>query len=121
VTAIQHVALETPRAAVEACVAFYELLGFARVEPPPSLRDRAAWVERDGQQLHLLFEDDPAMPRAGHVAVVCPDYEATLARLRAAGVAVDPRREHWGSPRCFVADPAGHRVEIMRFAPPATA
>ena len=41
---IQHVALETRRADVDACVAFWALLGFARVEPPPSLADRATWV-----------------------------------------------------------------------------
>lgn len=114
---IQHVAVETPRALVDACVAFYGLLGFERVDPPGTLADIAAWVERDGQQIHLLFEDDPVVPRQGHVAVVCPDYDATVARLREAGHEVDPRREHWGSPRCFVDDPAGHRVELMLFAP----
>lgn len=118
---IHHVAVETPRAAVEACVAFYALLGFGRVEPAGTLADVAAWVERDGQQVHLLYEDDPVVPRQGHVAVVCPDYDATVARLREAGFEPDPRTEHWGSPRCFVTDPAGHRVEVMRFPPPAGA
>ena len=28
-----------------------------------------------------------------------------------------PAREHWGSPRCFVRDPAGHVVEVMAFRP----
>lgn len=114
---IQHVAVETPRALVDACVAFYGLLGFEPVAPPGSLGEIAAWVERDGQQVHLLFSDDPVVPREGHMAVVCPDYDGTLAALREAGVAIDPRTEHWGSPRCFVSDPAGHRVEVMQFPP----
>lgn len=119
-SAIQHVAIETPRAAVPACVAFYALLGFEQVTPPGRLAEIADWVERDGQQLHLLHTDseaDAVIPPRGHVAVVCPDYDATVARLEAAGFAVDPRTEHWGSPRCFVDDPAGHRVEVMQFPP----
>ena len=117
-TAIHHVAVEVPRDRVEACVAFWALLGFAPVEPAGPLGEIAAWVERDGQQIHLLFDEDATVPPRAHVAVVCPDYEAATARLRDAGFEVVPGREHWGSPRCSVHDPAGHRVEVMR-APPA--
>jgi catechol 2,3-dioxygenase-like lactoylglutathione lyase family enzyme len=42
----------------------------------------------------------------------------TLEALRRAGFEPEPRREHWGAPRCFVRDPAGHRVEIMAAPPP---
>jgi catechol 2,3-dioxygenase-like lactoylglutathione lyase family enzyme len=115
---IQHVAIETPRDAVDAQVAFYALLGFERVEPPASLADRAVWVERRGTQVHLLLTDDPVVPPKGHVAVVAPDYEITLAALRDAGHDPEPRAEHWGAPRLFVRDPAGHRVEVMS-RPPA--
>ena len=114
---LHHAALETRREDAEACVAFFELLGFARVEPPPSLRDRALWVERDGRQIHFQYADDPVVPSRGHTAVVADDYEATLARLREAGFEPRPREEHWGSPRCFVDDPAGHIVEVMAFPP----
>ena len=114
---IHHVALETREADLAACTAFYELLGFAVVEPPPTLRDRATWLERDGRQIHLMHADDPVVPPNGHVAVVAGDYDATLARLRDAGHEIDPRTEHWGSPRAFVRDPAGHVVEVMEFPP----
>jgi catechol 2,3-dioxygenase-like lactoylglutathione lyase family enzyme len=114
---IHHVAMETRAADVEACARFYELLGFARVEPPPTLRDRATWLERDAQQVHLQLADDPVVPPRGHFALVADDYEATLARLREAGFDPEPREEHWGSPRCFVRDPAGHVVEVMAFPP----
>ncbi len=43
---IQHVALEVREEDAPACERFWGLLGFARVEPPPSLRERAVWVER---------------------------------------------------------------------------
>ena len=115
---IQHVALETRRADVEAGVAFWALLGFARVEPPPSLAARAAWVQAPGgTQVHLLYAEAPVVMPAGHVAVVMPDYEAALARLRAAGHEVDERRRHWGAARGVVIAPGGHRVELMASAP----
>ena len=114
---LHHVALETRPADIDACVAFWALLGFEVVDPPATLRDRATWVERDGQQIHLMLADDPVTMPSGHVAVVEPAYEAVVERLRAAGHEVDPREPHWGAPRCFVLDPAGHRVEVMAFAP----
>jgi catechol 2,3-dioxygenase-like lactoylglutathione lyase family enzyme len=114
---IQHVAIETPAEAVEAQVAFYALLGFERVEPPPSLADRAVWMERNGTQVHLLLTDDPVVPPKGHLAVVAGHYERTLAALRDAGHHPEPRAEHWGAPRLFVRDPVGHRVEVMSSSP----
>lgn len=110
---LHHVALETRENDAEACAAFYAQLGFARVEPPETLRGRAVWLARGTQQIHLLLTDEPDVPPSGHVAVVVDDYEATVARLGD----VDHRAEHWGSPRCFVRDPAGHRVELMAFPP----
>lgn len=115
---IQHVALETRRADVDAAVGFWALLGFARVAPPPSLAARAAWVqEPGGTQVHLLYAEAPVVAPEGHVAIVVADYEPALARLRAAGLAVDERTRHWGAPRSVVIAPGGHRVELMASAP----
>ncbi len=114
---IQHVALETARDEAPALVAFLGLLGFVEVEPPPALAERSQWVARAGTQVHVLYAQDAVAPPKGHVAVVAPDYDAALARIRAAGHAVDERPRHWGSPRCFVRAPGGHRVEIMQFPP----
>ena len=115
---LQHVANETRRGDVEAVVAFWALLGFEPVEPPPSLRGRTHWVQRGGTQIHLLLTEEPVVPPAGHAAVFVEDYDAALAALRAAGHPVDPRAEHWGAPRAFVTDPSGHRIEVMA-APPS--
>ncbi len=118
---IQHVALEVRGAAVPACERFWALLGFERVEPPPSLRRRAVWVERRGTQVHLLYAAEPVAAPQGHVAVVVDDYDATFERLTGAGFEPDPREEHWGASRCFVRCPAGHLVEVMELAPGAGA
>jgi catechol 2,3-dioxygenase-like lactoylglutathione lyase family enzyme len=109
---IHHVAVPTRRSDVDACLAFWALLGYERVEPPATLRDRATWLERDGRQIHLQYLDDAP---SGHVALVATQAEVDA--LAAAGHAVEPRRAHWGAPRWYVRDPAGHLVELM-LAPP---
>jgi catechol 2,3-dioxygenase-like lactoylglutathione lyase family enzyme len=114
---IQHVALEVREQDVAACVRFWALLGFEQVDPPAALRARAAWLQAGGTQIHLLFAEPPVVAPEGHVAVVAGDYDATLAALREAGFEPAPRTQHWGSPRAFVRSPAGHRVEVMAFAP----
>jgi catechol 2,3-dioxygenase-like lactoylglutathione lyase family enzyme len=115
---LQHVSIETRGDDAQACARFYELIGFRQVEPPPTLAGRAVWVERGGTQIHLLLTDDPVVPPKGHHAVVVEDHDAALAALRAAGFAPEPRDEHWGAPRSFVTDPAGHVVELMAAPPP---
>ena len=122
---IDHVALKVTPAQAEACAGFYELLGFARVEPPAGLGARAIWLTRSGTTVHLLHTDndgvasDSSEPGGGHFAVVIDQYDATLGALAAAGVTIDERTPHWGSPRCYVSDPAGNKVELMAFAPGA--
>jgi catechol 2,3-dioxygenase-like lactoylglutathione lyase family enzyme len=114
---LQHVTLEIARDRVEDCVRFWELLGFERMVAPPLLRDRFTWVTREGTQIHLQPIDDPIVPDQGHVAVHAPDYEATLAALRAAGFELTAGSNAWNAPRTFVRCPAGHRVEIMSKPP----
>jgi catechol 2,3-dioxygenase-like lactoylglutathione lyase family enzyme len=114
---LQHVTLEVTQAQVRDCVAFWELLGFSELEPPPLLRDRFTWVERKGTQIHLVPVDAPIVAHEGHVAVLADDYEATLARLSERGFELREGSNAWNAPRMFVRDPAGHRVELMSKAP----
>lgn len=112
-----HVAVETRAVDGDRSRDFYALLGFAEIAAPEGLRGRARWLERGAQQIHLMLVDDPVAAPEGHFAVVVDDYEAAVERLRAGGHEVEPRTEHWGSPRSFVRDPTGHRVELMAFPP----
>jgi catechol 2,3-dioxygenase-like lactoylglutathione lyase family enzyme len=114
---LQHVTVEVTSSQVDACVRFYELLGFEKVEPPESLAGRATWVERDGTQVHLMPVDEPVVPPSGHHAVLVADYARTLNALRDAGFEPEARAEHWGAARSFVRNPAGHRVELMAGSP----
>lgn len=114
---LHHVGIEVAPAEIEAAVGFFELLGFERVEPPETLR-KYTWLEREGTQVHLMPKAEPTVPSPGHLAVVVPDFEAAVARLREHGFAVELKREHWGQPRALAIAPGGHRVELMA-APPA--
>jgi hypothetical protein len=114
---LHHVGIEVKAADVEAAAGFFELIGFARVEPPETLRE-FTWLERKGTQVHLMPEEEPTVPSPGHLAVVVEDLEEAVARLRDRGFEVEPKREHWGEPRALAIAPGGHRVELMA-APPA--
>ena len=113
---LHHVGIEVAPADIEAAADFFELLGFDRVEPPATLAEYT-WLEREGIQVHLMHEEEPTVPAPGHLALVAPDFEATIARLREQGFEVEPSREHWGEPRALALAPGGHRVELMA-APP---
>ena len=112
---LHHVALEVRDPEPE--VGFWALLGFERVDPPPGLRERAVWVQRGDQQVHLFLADEPVVPPSGHVALVAAEYAKDTAALRDAGHPVEERARHWGAARCFARTPTGHKVEVME-APP---
>lgn len=118
---LQHVGIEIAPADLERSVEFWQLLGFTLVEPPAALADDFTWLERNGTQIHLMHTDAPSVPPRGHVAVVAPDLERTVAALRERGFEVRPGREHWGAPRVHTIAPGGHRVELMAAPPPAAA
>jgi catechol 2,3-dioxygenase-like lactoylglutathione lyase family enzyme len=114
---LHHAGIELRAADVDRAVEFFSLLGFERVEPPPALADGFTWLERGGTQIHLMHEEHPTVPERGHLALVVPDFEATLERLREGGFETRPGREHWGAPRAHAVAPGGHRVELMAAAP----
>ena len=96
---IHHVGIEVARSDLPRSVRFWELLGFTQVEPPPTLADRFTWLERGGTQIHLMHEESPSVPPRAHVAVVAPDFEATLAALREDGFEVTPAASTGAAPR----------------------
>lgn len=113
---LHHVGIEVAPTDIEAAAGFFELIGFERVEPPPTLSE-FTWLEREGTQVHLMPEEEPTVPSPGHLAVVVADFDATVARLRDRGFEVKAKREHWGQPRALAIAPGGHRVELMAGAP----
>jgi catechol 2,3-dioxygenase-like lactoylglutathione lyase family enzyme len=118
---LHHVGIEIESGDVERAVEFFSLLGFEQVEPPQALAAGFTWLERDGTQVHLMHEERPTVPKRGHLAVVAPDLEATVERLREHGFETRPGRQHWGVPRAHAVAPGGHRVELMAAPPGSTA
>ena len=117
---IQHVTREILPSELDRCISFYELIGFRPVPAPAGIEGRAVWLERAGTQVHLMFvHEEVAAERrpSGHVGFVVPEYVQTVQRLQDAGHRVELRREHWGAPRSYVRDPAGHLVELMARPP----
>jgi catechol 2,3-dioxygenase-like lactoylglutathione lyase family enzyme len=116
---LQHVGIELQPDDVDRAVEFFALLGFARIEPPAALAEGFTWLEHSGTQIHLMHEESPTVPPRGHLAVVVPDFDATLIRLHEHGFETRPGREHWGAPRAHAIAPGGHRVELMAAPPPS--
>jgi catechol 2,3-dioxygenase-like lactoylglutathione lyase family enzyme len=113
---LHHVGIEVRPADVERTVELWQTLGFVLVEPPPTLSE-FTWLEREGTQVHLMPTESPTVPARGHTAIVALDFDRDVARLRERGFEVEPRRDHWGSPRALAIGPGGHRVELMAWAP----
>jgi catechol 2,3-dioxygenase-like lactoylglutathione lyase family enzyme len=117
---LHHVGIELAPADVDRAVEFFSLLGFEPVLPPPALAEGFTWLERDETQIHLMHEEDPTVPPRAHVAVVTPELDATVARLREHGFETRPGRPYWGAPRAHALAPGGHRVELMQSPPPTS-
>jgi catechol 2,3-dioxygenase-like lactoylglutathione lyase family enzyme len=118
---IQHVTRPILRSQLADCLRFYGLLGYEEIAVPAGIQSRGVWLAQPGAPatsaiLHLQFTEASG-PEQGHVAFVVAPYEQSIAGLREAGYEVEPRREHWGSPRAYVRDPAANLVELMAWAP----
>jgi hypothetical protein len=113
---LHHVGIEIHPSEIERAVELFELLGFERVESPSTLSE-FTWLEREGSQIHLMPDKNPTASPRGHFALVVPELEWTLERLREHGFELEERRNHWGSPRFVVLAPGGHRIELMAFPP----
>ena len=118
---IHHVALEVTVDDLAAEARFWRALGFTEVPVPEALGDGYSWFEHGGTQIHLMQADEPVVPGRAHVALVTPDFEATVERLRGLGSEVRAGRELWGERRAKVTSPGGHTVEVMAGAPPPAA
>jgi catechol 2,3-dioxygenase-like lactoylglutathione lyase family enzyme len=117
--ALHHVSLEVPPEEVEHMVEFWRLLGFERLTAPDRIAEYVTWLERDENQIHLIHTPEARVPLLGHPAVVAPDFDEAVARLRDAGFEVEDADQLWGEPRAFAVAPTGQRVELMRAPPPA--
>jgi catechol 2,3-dioxygenase-like lactoylglutathione lyase family enzyme len=112
---IDHVQLAAPPDCEQEARRFFgELLGLEEVEKPEPLRGRGGvWFRVGAQQLHVGVDAEFAPARKAHPAFAVPGYDALVARLRDAGVAVADDDLMPGVRRCYVADPWQNRIELI--------
>ena len=114
-TAIDHVQLAMPAGEEDRARAFFvNLLGMVEVAKPAELAKRGGcWFECGAVQIHMGVEADFRPAKKAHPALRCCDYDALVARLRAAGVEAKDDDTILGVKRCHIADPFGNRIELV--------
>jgi catechol 2,3-dioxygenase-like lactoylglutathione lyase family enzyme len=112
---IDHVQLAAPPGCEPEARRFFSgLLGLEELEKPDPLGARGGvWFRVGAQQLHVGVEQEFAPARKAHPAFAVAGYDALVARLRAAGVAVADDASIPGVRRCYVADPWENRIELV--------
>ena len=116
---LHHVSLEIPPDEANRSNEFWSLEGVEEVPAADVLGDSVRWLERDGNQIHLILTEGHTAPALGHAAVVASDHAEAKQRLRDAGFPVEDTRQLWGADRAFAIAPGGHRVELMAAPPPS--
>jgi catechol 2,3-dioxygenase-like lactoylglutathione lyase family enzyme len=113
ITGLDHVQLAMPSGGEEAARRFYgDLLGLREVEKPEGVRASGGVWFSGPAEVHLGIEADFRPARKAHPCFTVAGYEGFLAELRAAGHETTPDDRIAGSPRSFVHDPFGNRIEL---------
>jgi catechol 2,3-dioxygenase-like lactoylglutathione lyase family enzyme len=112
---LHHVQLAMPEGGEPRAREFYQdLLGIPEVAKPAQLARRGGcWFEDGEVRVHLGVEADFRPVRKAHPALIVTDLAALTTRLSGAGYRCQAQPDFKGSPRVFVDDPFGNRVELM--------
>lgn len=105
-----------PPGGEDAATRFYEgLLGVPRVAKPPHLSARGgAWFESGSVRIHLGVEEGFRAARKAHPALLVDDLDALRRRLEEGGHPTVEDQPLPGHDRCYVDDPFGNRIELLR-------
>ena len=112
---LHHVQIAAPPGCEADARRFYgELLGLPELAKPEPLRARGGvWFRCGRQQLHVGVDERFEPARKAHPALAAWKYDELLARLRDAGVHVEPAETIPGVRRSYVSDPWGNRLELV--------
>ena len=71
------------------------------------------WLDTgEGTQVHLSEREGKGHPDS-HFALVVDDFDAALARVRAASAPWTDQEDVFGGRRGYTRDPAGNRIELL--------
>src|SRR4051812_29327951 len=108
--AVHHVSINVTD--VAAAKEFYVgRLGLTERTDRPDFSFGGPWLDCGGQQVHLI-EGAPPPAVGQHFAVLVEDLDATVAELRADGLASSDPGPVGTSRQAFVTDPDGNTVEL---------
>lgn len=113
---LHHVNIVVRPGETDQLVGFYtEVLGLQAVDKPAEgTSPGGAWFDiSDTHQLHISERSDAVMHDDMHFGLVVDDFDATLARLEAAGAPWQPQADLFGGRRGSTRDPLGHRIELL--------
>ena len=104
-----------PPGGEEAARAFYrDLLGMDEEAKPAGLAGRGGcWFRGGAVRVHLGVEADFRPARKAHPALRVEAFDVLVAAMRKAGCAVREDGAFEGSPRVYVDDPFGNRIELI--------
>lgn len=131
---LHHTTITSPPDKREAMIEFYEdLCGLDQIGVPMGMHD-VIWFnmlgheETHGAQLHIyITQESQPLCSGSHIAFAVAGnnergrgmYNRVVAWAKANGVFLGEGTQYWGSPRCYIMDPAGNRVELMQYSPTA--
>ncbi len=116
---LHHVNLVVKPGETAQVAGFYtDVLGLtAAVKPTEGTSPGGAWFDIDGHtQLHISERADAVMHDDMHFALVVDDFDATVARLTAAGAQWREQPDLFGGRRGSTRDPLGNRIELLERA-----
>jgi hypothetical protein len=129
---LHHTTITAPPSKREAMIDFYEgLCDLSQITPPDGMRN-VLWFsmlgheETHGAQLHIyLTQMSEPLCSGAHVAfVVASDnergreiYDRVVAWAKREGIFLGDATPYWGSPRCYIMDPAENRIELFQYPP----
>ena len=115
VLGLSHVHITTPAELLEDVVKWYEsCLGLRQIEKPEGARPEGAWLRIGPQELHVSV-DEHNPPKAQHFALAVDELDAVISCLRDEGCHIEQARTIPGRRRFFTRDPAGNRIEVVKF------
>lgn len=93
---------------------YVHVLGMNEIAKPQALAGRGGcWYESGSVQIHLGVEADFRPAKKAHPALRCRDYDALVAKLRAAGIVLEEANGIPGVRRCHIHDIFGNRIELI--------
>jgi len=113
--AIDHVQLAMPAGGEDTARRFFvDLCGMTEVPKPTELAKRGGcWFRSGTVEVHLGVEQDFRPARKAHPALVCTNYVALIAKLKAAKVSVKEDFKIPAIRRSHILDPFGNRIELI--------